>query len=58
MNYVCGDYVFKTEEEANRCRNLLMGRTGVVYSIFNTLRRVTHQFNFDTNKIEEKKKND
>ena len=44
MNYLCGKYVFATEDEANRFRNLVIKQTKIVLGVFKTERKVTHTF--------------
>jgi hypothetical protein len=55
MNYICGNYVFETEIEANKFRNWNIMRTGEVLGVFRTMRKVTHIFNMKSYTAEEKK---
>ena len=55
MNYICGNYVFETELEANKFRNWHIMRTGEVLEVFRTIRRATHTFNMKSFEEEKKK---
>ena len=50
MNYICGKYVFATEEEANAYRNEVIRQTRHVLGVFRTERKVTHTFRLQKNK--------